>query len=362
MSIPQATPKPPAKKSARRFLKYMVQIVIMVAIFGVLLWYVGLGSLYEALLTIKIEYLLLAFLMYFGINFFFTVRLRRVLAKDGVKTSFGKTLLAQYAGMLTSDVTPGRSGYILTPVYLRDQNVPTSKSLSSVLGIQTIEFLIKVVGGVGAVLYLIEFVPLSTWNELFPQSFLGVNIGLLVAVLGIALMLTGAIVLAAFTWSQRAISVFDRIANSRFLKRFTGGIMGKLEEYKDSSRSTQKAIPEIIGLTMICWILKGLEWYFLGLALGITNIPLIAYFLIHPLVTALAFVPITPAGAGVQEFGIIGVLGLLGVDLVPAGVFALLARGLLIIEDLIGVPQIVKSTSLIFSNQKTTLPEKETLE
>ena len=53
------------------------------------------------------NFLLLAFLMYFGINIFFAVRLRRVLAKNGVKTSFGKTLLAQYAGMLTSDVTPG---------------------------------------------------------------------------------------------------------------------------------------------------------------------------------------------------------------------------------------------------------------
>ncbi len=131
----------------------------MVAIFGALLWYVGIGSLYNALLNIKIEYLLLAFLMYFGINLLFTVRLRRVLSKDGVKTSFGKTLLAQYAGMLTSDVTPGRSGYILTPVYLRDQNVPTSKSLSSILGIQTIEFLVKVIGGIGAVIFLVKVVP-----------------------------------------------------------------------------------------------------------------------------------------------------------------------------------------------------------
>lgn len=115
----------------------------MVAIFGALLWYVGVAALYQTLLTIKVEYLLLAFLMYFGINLLFTVRLRSVLSKDNVKTTFGRTLLAQYAGMLTSDVTPGRSGYILTPVYLRDQNVPTSKGLSSILGIQTIEFLSK---------------------------------------------------------------------------------------------------------------------------------------------------------------------------------------------------------------------------
>ena len=134
--------------------------------------------------------------------------------------------------------------------------------------------------------------------------------------------------------------------------------MGKLEEYKESSHSTRRAIPEITILTFACWILKGFEWYFLGLALGITSIPWIAYFLIHPLVTALAFVPITPAGAGVQEFGIIGILGLLGIATGPAGVFALLARGLLILEDLVGIPQIVKSTSLIFSRKKpeTTLP------
>ncbi len=357
MTIPDNQREQKPQSSSKRILKIAIQVIAMVAIFGALLWYVGIGSLYQALLTIKVEYLLLAFLMYFGINVFFTIRLRRVLAKDGVKTTFGRTLLAQYAGMLTSDVTPGRSGYILTPVYLRDQNVPASKGLSTVLGIQTIEFLAKVAGGVGAVIFLVQTVPATTWNELFPQTIAGINVGIIVAGLGIALMLTGAIVLAAFTWSKRAIGLFDRIANSRYLKRFTGGIMGKLEEYKESSHSTQRAIPEIIGLTMVCWILKGFEWYFLGLALGITNIPWIAYFLIHPLVTALAFIPITPAGIGVQEFGIIGILGLLGVPLEIAGAFAIVARGLLIIEDLIGVPQIVKSAGLIFSRKKPSAPE-----
>jgi len=338
-------------------VRILLQIVLMVAIFGALLWYVGIGSLYNTLLTIKIEYLLLAFLMYFGINLLFTVRLRRVLSKDGIKTSFGKTLLAQYAGMLTSDVTPGRSGYILTPVYLRDQNVPTSKGLSSILGIQTIEFLVKVIGGVGAVIFLLKVVPPETWNLTF-KSFAGINIGLLIALVGIALMLTGAILLAAFTWFQRAISLFGRIANAKYLNRFTGGLMGKLEEYKDSSHKTHKAIPEIGLLTFACWILKGFEWYFLGLALGITlnsnlGIAWLAFFLIHPLVTALAFVPITPAGIGVQEFGIVGILTLLGVPLVSATAFAVVSRGLLIFEDLAGLPQIVKSySSIAFSRGK----------
>ncbi|MBT0158568.1 flippase-like domain-containing protein [Candidatus Bathyarchaeota archaeon A05DMB-2] len=346
------------KRDSRRITRILLQIIIMVAIFAALLWYVGLGSLYTALLNIKLEYLLLAFLAYFGINLLFTVRLRIVLKKDGVKTSFGKTLLAQYAGMLTSDVTPGRSGYVLTPLYLRDQEVPTSKSLSGILGIQTIEFLAKVIGGIGAVIFLINVVPPQNWEQF--GTFAGINLGLFIAGLGIALMLTGAILLAAFTWSHRAISIFDRIANSRYLKRFAGGLMGRLEEYKESAHKTRKAIPEIVLLTMACWVLKGFEWYFLGLALGITQIPWIGYFLIHPLATALGFVPITPAGAGFQEFGIVGIFALLGIASVPAAAFALLSRGLLILEDLAGVPQIAKSTSILIFSRKT--PNKPALE
>jgi uncharacterized protein (TIRG00374 family) len=236
--------------------------------------------------------------------------------------------------------------------------VPASKGLSSVLGIQTIEFLVKVIGGIGAAIFLIKTVPAGNWPS---TTFLGINVTFFVIGLGIALMLTGALLLAAFSWSERAISVFDRIANSRYLRRFTGGLLGKLEEYKGSAQKTKSAIPEIFLLTIACWVLKGFEWYFLGLALGITQIPWIGYFLIHPLVTALAFVPITPAGAGVQEFGIVGIMSLLFVNPSPAtlgaiGAFAVLARGLLVVEDLAGVPQIVKSTSLIFSRKK---PEEQ---
>lgn len=349
--------------NSRKSIRILLQVVVMVAILAGLLWYVKLDSLYTALVNIKIEFLVVSFACYFGINLFFTVRLRIVLKKEGIKTSFGKTLLAQYAGMLTSDVTPGRSGYILTPLYLRDQKVPTSKSLSGILGIQTIEFLVKVIGGIGAIFFLIETVPETNWLRF--DSIAGINIGLLIAGLGVGLMLTGAIVLAAFSWSERAISVFYRIANWRFLKRFAGGLIGKLEEYKEGAHETRRALPEIIFFTMVCWILKGFEWYFLGLALGITQIPWIGYFLIHPLVTALAFVPITPAGVGVQEVGIVGIMGLLfsnpSTELIGAiGAFAILARGLLVIEDLAGLPQIVKSTSgWTLTNKK--IDEKATL-
>jgi glycosyltransferase 2 family protein len=324
----------------------------MVAIFAGLIWYVfssssgGDKSFIGILSSIKVEYLVLALLCYFGINLLFVVRLRRVLAKEGLKTSWGKTILAQYAGMLSSDVTPARSGYVLTPIYLRDQNIPAPASLSAILGIQSIEFLAKVLGGTLAIVFLVQTTSLT--QEL-----------LIVAIAGISLMLVGAILLVLMSTSQRIISFVQRIAGHRLIARFTGSLLGKLEEYAGNAKKTRKAFPEISLLTFACWILKGFEWYFLSLALGMSlglspAITWLGFFLIHPLITALSFTP-TPGGLGAQEWGVVIVLGLFHVDPVTAFSFALLARGLLIIEDLAGVPQIVKTSSMLFSKK----PKKE---
>jgi len=330
-------------------MRIILQIAVMVALIGGLLWYVGIGSLMATLSQIKLEYFALAFLAYFGINLLFAVRLRRVLGREGYKTSFGKTLLAQYAGMLTSDVTPGRSGYFLTPVYLRDQDVPASVSLSGILGIQTVEFLFKVFGGILALIFLVETVDLLAIN---PTLFV-------LSAVGVVLMLVGAVLLATLTWSQRVIKLFNRIVTSRFLVRLTGGLVGRIEEYKQSAQRTRKAIPEIAALTLTCWVLKGFEWYFLGLALGITQVGLLGFFLLHPLVTALGFVPLTPSGIGFQEGAIVAVFTVLGMNPAQAVAFALLSRVLLIVEDLIGVPQIAKSTSGLVFSKKREIDEKQ---
>jgi uncharacterized protein (TIRG00374 family) len=233
--------------------------------------------------------------------------------------------------MLTSDVTPGRSGYVLTPIYLRNQGIDTTASLSCILGIQSIEFLVKVFGGACALVFLLNGASLT--KELFT-----------IGAIGIGLMLLGGFALAAIIWYPKAADVFRKIAATRFLSRFTGGIVGKLEEFGKNAKMTRGAIPEIALITMISWVLKGFEWYFLGLSIGITRIGWLGFFLLHPLTTAFGFVPLTPSGIGFQEGAIVGIFLLLGIDARLALAFAILSRLLLILEDLVGVPSIAKST------------------
>jgi uncharacterized protein (TIRG00374 family) len=305
----------------------------MVVILGALVWYVGLNTLVMVLTRTDPSYFLLAFLAYFLINVLFTIRLIRVLGRQGIKAPFGRTFLAHYSGMLTSDVTPGRSGYVLTPVYLRNQAIEMSASLSCVLGIQSIEFLVKVLGGALAFVFLLN--QTSITQGLF---WIGLS--------GIGLMLLGSFALAAIIWSPRAAALIRRIAGWKLLARFTGGVMAKLEEFGENAMKTRSAIPEIALVSTLSWILKGFEWYFLGLSLGITKIGWLGFFLLHPLVTAFGFVPLTPSGIGFQEGAIVGIFLLLGVDARLALGFAILSRALLIIQDLVGVPQIAKSAQL----------------
>jgi len=302
----------------------------MLLLLGALVWYVGLDTLVMVLTRTNPAYLLLAFVAYFFINVLFTIRIIRVLKRQGIKATFGRTILAHYGGMLTSDFTPGRSGYMLTPVYLRNQGIETSAGFSCVLGIQSIEFLVKVVGGALALVFLLNQTKMT--GEL-----------LWIGALGIGLMLLGGFALAAIIWSPRIAALIGKIAGSRFLVRFTGGIMGKLEEFGRNAMRIQSAVPEIALFSVCSWILKGFEWYFLGLSLGITNIGWLGFFLIHPLATAMGFVPLTPSGIGFQEGAIVGIFLLLGVDIRLALGFAILSRVLLVIEDLIGVPQIARS-------------------
>jgi uncharacterized protein (TIRG00374 family) len=317
-----------------------LQLLLMVAIVGGLLWYIGPTTLISTLAETNPSYVLLAFLPYFLINVLFTIRIMRVLQRQGIKSTFGKTLLAQYSGMLTSDVTPGRTGYLLTPVYLKNQNIDASASLACIMGIQSIEFLVKVVGGALALIFLFN-------STSFPPQLVWIG------AIGIGLMLLGGFALAAIIWFPRTAALIRRIANWRLLSKFTHGMMAKLDEFGENAAKTRSAIPEILGITLLSWVCKGFEWYFLGLAVGITSVGWLGFFLLHPLLTAFGFVPLTPSGIGFQEGAVVGIFLLLGVDLRHAAVFAILTRALLIIEDLLGVPQIAKTAQLgLFATSK----------
>jgi glycosyltransferase 2 family protein len=100
---------------------------------------------------------------------------------------------------------------------------------------------------------------------------------------------------------------------------------------------TARSVPAVLGLTVLIWLLEGARLYFVIRALELPEVGLgISAAVFVALAAALlTAVPFTPAGVGIVEVGIIGVLGLYGVTEEPAAAVALVDRGLTIVTVIV---------------------------
>lgn len=283
-----------------------------------------------------ISFLALAMLAYFAINLVFAFRIKRVLGKQGYSVSFSKTVVAQYGGMLASDVTPGKAGYLIMPILLKGQGVPVPTGLSCIIGIQSVEFFVKVFGSMLAIIFILI------------QFQLEANV-LLAALAGVVIMLVGGTLLSIAVFYPRILRLFQPFYKLPLL----GGKLRQLIESRGflDTNFPRRVLPEIALLAGLSWILKGAEWTFIGYALGITaaDIPFFVFFLIHPLITALSFIPLTPSGIGFQEGALIGILFVMGIPIPTAVAFSILTRVLVMLEDLVGLSTISRSGARIFT-------------
>jgi uncharacterized protein (TIRG00374 family) len=322
-----------------------LQIFLGFLLIAAIIWYVGAHEIGHVLLRLNVMFLIYALIAYFFMNLLFAVRLKMVLRALGQNLGLKKILSIQYGGMLASDFTPARSGYFVVPLMLASDEIPLTVGLSSILGIQSIEFLVKMMGGILALIYLVTMFNLSL--DL-----------LIISSVGIGLMLIGAIIIFLAMWWKKAVDLLNVFKKAPFIGRLIITVSRKITEFQMEAYRVKDAIIPITSLTLLSWFVKGLEWYFIGLSLNITQISFTGFFLLHPLITALSFVPITPSGIGFQEGGIAGVFYLLGVKADVSVVFALLARFLLVIEDIAGVPALSRAGVKIFE-VVSSLKEKE---
>jgi len=91
-----------------------------------------------------------------------------------------------------------------------------------------------------------------------------------------------------------------------------------------------RSIPIILAMTVVIWLLEGVRLYFVIRALNLPEVELGISASVFVALTAalLTAIPLTPAGFGFVEAGIIGVLSIYGVVREPAAAVALVDRAL----------------------------------
>jgi len=263
--------------------------------------------------SINILFITLAGLCYLLNNILMSFRLRRILSHLDVRTTFIQAFSSHMGGMLLSDFTPGRSGYLSVAVYLKRKGTSYKKGLASITGTFIYEFLFKL----GLALFSVLFI----YTTIFGNSMLlccGATAGIIISLVIFYLLVVYP-------------PDFMLTLGTRF------NLVTRLLETGKECRNLHVKVPFVILISGICWILRGFEWYFIAMAIGISSIRFFDALFLNPLLTLLSFVPISPSGIGFQESGIVGIFSILGIGVASSLLFALLVRLIETGVDLIGL-------------------------
>jgi uncharacterized protein (TIRG00374 family) len=293
-------------------IKY-VQILIAVAIIVLLVISTNPGALYQSLFHITPLFLLLAMGFYLANNLLMAYRLKRVLTFLGHKLRYRMVFSSHMAGMIFSDVTPARSGYLYVAYDLGKKGIPLSTSMVSVTSTYVFDLIFKSLIAAIGILYF--------YSSLFPLDA-GLYLTLLLGIIAAALILYSFI-------TRVPPRVKDSLGRYRVLRL--------LFRYGEEGRTLHRISPFILAVSFLGWILRGLEWYCIAAAVGITSFSLADGLFLNPLLTLLSLVPVTPAGIGIQEAGIVGLFLLIHVDRAAATFFALLTRSSEALVDALGL-------------------------
>jgi glycosyltransferase 2 family protein len=260
-------------------------------------------------------FLLLAFVAYYATFPVRGYRWRYVLARSGMPVRFRDATEILFLSWFVNCLVPAKLGDIYRAFLLRGN---FGASISRTVGTVFIERVADII--VIAALALAA----GFWSfrgRSRPEIDLIFTIGFVVAI-SLVLIIVG-------------FRVFGGQIGRRLPERI-GELWGRFQEGSTGLLSA-RSVPFILALTVVIWLLEGARLYFVirALALPEVGLGISASVFVALAAALLTAIPLTPAGFGFVEAGIVGVLFLYGVTQEPAAAVALVDRGLSIVTVII---------------------------
>jgi uncharacterized membrane protein YbhN (UPF0104 family) len=257
----------------RFLLSVAVSIFILCILFSKFLnfeeFLVALSSVSILLfLASDIPYLVQAVLMGY--------RLSWAMRRSGVEAGWKDGFFAHLFGMLGSDFSVGRTGYLLSSLPFKSK---LAGNIGVVSALTVIDVIAKAIFGTISAFFLIYFFGLSINPILF---------------LFAVTVILGGIIFFTLIASQKSIEI---VSNIPLLGK---KILPYYQDFRSSLESLRGSLLFLFIFPLLGWFLRGLEWNILGYAVGIT-FPFHIWLMLHPLLTLVRLIPVTVTGLGVFE-------------------------------------------------------------
>ncbi|MEM4247268.1 MAG: lysylphosphatidylglycerol synthase transmembrane domain-containing protein [Candidatus Woesearchaeota archaeon] len=318
-------------------IKVIIQLIVGVAILLWLLQIANSSEVFATILQFNAVNLIGAVAFFITASTFVALALCVTLRRSNPDAPLRHMIMASFAGQLLSDVTPVRSGYFLTPVFLKQlASIPVEQGMTGVLATGGVNSFVKVAICLIGLGYFASYLSLPA--EITNALLVGI----------IVLLVAGAILLLIM-WDKRfsrLVAKLERIpVLGKRLSKFTV-VFRNVQQEGRKIRYSLIFVAALILLSVIAHatalylIFNGL-WYY-------PSLHLIDFIFIAAFASVLTYIPVTIAGLGVQEAGYVLFLQLLlGLPLSAVNpklvAFALITRALFTGTDIIGISPLLKA-------------------
>ncbi len=319
-------------------VKIVIQLIVGVAILLWLLQLANSSEVFASILQFNFINLIGAVAFFITASTFVALALCTALRRSNQTAPLRKMIMASFAGQLLSDVTPVRSGYFLTPVFLNQlADIPVEQGMTGVLATGGVNSLVKVAICLVGLGYFASYLPLPA--EITNALLFGVTV----------LLIAGAFLLLLI-WERRLSKVaanFERIPLiGKRLSKFTEMFSNVQEE----GRKIRGSLIFVAALVLLSILANATALYFIFYGVWYPSLHLLDFFFIAAFASVLTYIPITIAGLGVQEASYVLLLHIL-LRLPLSSInprlvaFALITRALFTGTDIIGVTPLLKAGS-----------------
>jgi uncharacterized membrane protein YbhN (UPF0104 family) len=250
--------------------------------------------------------------------------------------SIRKVVMASFAGQLLSDVTPVRSGYFLTPIFLNKlAGIPLEQGMTGVLATGGINAFVKAVICLIGLGYFISFLPLQA---VVINSLL----------VGVAILLIAGTFLLFLMWDNRLSNLVVKLERIPLVGSRLHSLTDMFANVQKEGRKIRRPLIIVAILILVSLIVNATALYFIFNGIWHSSLSILDFFLMASFASALTYIPITIAGLGVQEAGYVLLLQLLlGLPLATIDprlvAFALITRALFTGTDIIGIGPLLKA-------------------
>ncbi|UCE95894.1 MAG: flippase-like domain-containing protein [Candidatus Bathyarchaeota archaeon] len=335
-------------------VKIVMQLIVGVAILLWLLQLANLSEVFTSILQFNPINLIGAVAFFLAASTFVGLALCITLRRSNPDAPLRQILMASFAGQLLSDVTPVRSGYFLTPVFLNQlASIPVEKGMTGVLATGGINSFVKVIVCLIGLGYFTSHLPLP------PE----ITISLLV---GVVVLLVAGIIFMLIMWNKRFSNLVVKFERMPLIGKKLTKLTEMFANVQSEGQKIRYSLIFVAALILLSILANGTALYFIFHGLWYPSLHLIDFFFIAAFASVLTYIPITIAGLGVQEAGYVLLLHILhGLPISPVNssfvAFALITRALFTGTDIIGIGPLLKvglkqDSEIMFEVKETRVP------